>query len=462
MKEISESVIIKNFFVIAGLLSIFLIINGCSGNSDSPADKNASGTLKMYMYSYDEAIQPAISRFNDFSSIKINADVVNGSSQAELEEYRNKITTSILAGEGPDIIVDYPATFPSLWKMAQNGAFCDLNEYIDKDSGFKLSDYYSQPMEGGVINGKRYFMPVSFAIQLMWSTEGILNKYGININEDNWTWEEFVKCFRKFSSANENRDDKYFAGATFGFESIILGCWPEFVDYSNKKTYFNSSAFMEMLEAYKAVYPKILPDSKLEMPELYFKFMKEESLIFVRQSSTLWSLWLHNTAVNKLLGSEMRVYPFPYGAGGTKINGQIYRFAAVNAASRYKEEAFEFVKLLLSEESQSKNEEEFSWLPVNKKAYERAKKKYAGTEGNDKSILNFSPEGSQQYTSVSLQDELLLKLDGYLNNMDRCSYIDNNILQIIKEEVQAYIAGRQDADQTARDIDNKSALYMEE
>lgn len=448
----------NKIYLILILLAILVNLIGCSYEKDS-VSSDGKKILQMYVYSHDIITLNAIGEFNKSSKITINPNLINDNNKNDIDNNIKKTSTSILAGEGPDIIIDYASVYPSLWKIVQNDVFCDLNEYIRKNKDFNLSEYNSKVIDCGVINDKRYFIPVTFSVPLIWSSDSLLHKNNIKINENKWSWEEYGKLCNKYIDINSNKE-KYFIGNSFSFQSIMESCWQNYVNYSKKESYFDTDEFVRLLKVYKSTYLSILPDTKLKAPELFFEFLKNNSLLLVNCDISVYYMWINNTAVNKILESDMSCFPYPTESLTQQPSAHVKKFIAINKSCKYKDEAFEFIKLIISEKYQNSGKDIFG-LPVNIKAYRDIINECAGENGSDKSIANFS-SGQIPYTSLPLSEKTLNRFDSLINSIEDCAYVDNNIMGIIDEEVAAYLAGRQNEVQTAKSINDRVQIYMNE
>jgi multiple sugar transport system substrate-binding protein len=449
----------NKIYLILILLAILVNLIGCSNEKDSVSSSDGKKILQMYVYSHDIITLNAIGEFNKSSKITINPNLINDNNKNDIDNNIKKTSTSILAGEGPDIIIDYASVYPSLWKIVQNDVFCDLNEYIRKNKDFNLSEYNSKVIDCGVINDKRYFIPVTFSVPLIWSSDSLLHKNNIKINENKWSWEEYGKLCNKYIDINSNKE-KYFIGNSFSFQSIMESCWQNYVNYSKKESYFDTDEFVRLLKVYKSTYLSILPDTKLKAPELFFEFLKNNSLLLVNCDISVYYMWINNTAVNKILESDMSCFPYPTESLTQQPSAHVKKFIAINKSCKYKDEAFEFIKLIISEKYQNSGKDIFG-LPVNIKAYRDIINECAGENGSDKSIANFS-SGQIPYTSLPLSEKTLNRFDSLINSIEDCAYVDNNIMGIIDEEVAAYLAGRQNEVQTAKSINDRVQIYMNE
>ncbi len=118
-----KNIIKKTVFV---LLMSFIVISLCSCSNDSNADANIVESMKIYIFRNDKFLENAIWQYNSMYPGKkivfINID--------SLDEYRSRISSEIMAGEGPDIIYFDSYTIKNLYKIFQTGAFYDLPPFF--------------------------------------------------------------------------------------------------------------------------------------------------------------------------------------------------------------------------------------------------------------------------------------------------------------------------------------------
>lgn len=448
-------------YIILFLLIYGITINaGCLRDSTSVNEGPNQDKLRINIFNDDYVAISAISEFNKSSKIKIIPTMIDIKSQNDIANYKTRLTTEILAGQGPDIIYDFPESFPSLWKIINSGAFYDLNKIIDNDKEFNLSEYNKEVLECGVINGKRYFIPIYFKIPVIWSASSILRNNKLMINDNGWNWDDFKVLSMKYAD-KQNIGNKYFIGNSFDFESIIKNCWTDYINYPEKEVNFDSEEFVKLLNNYKSIYQYILPDSKLKAPDIFFEFLKNDSLALVNGDNSIAYLWICSSWVNRVLDADMSCFLYPDKRNINEINAQVTKFAVINNNCKNKKEAFNFIKLLLSEKYQN-NETGTKWAPVNIKAYTSIQNQYSGDSANNKQTANFLVNENTPYLSVALSNNTINKLNLYYKNIGQCSYVDTNILNIINQEVEAFLVGKHNAPQTAKIINDKVQLYMNE
>lgn len=448
----------RKFIKILILMCVLLpvISSGCSKDEKASSSSNTQNTLNMYVNYYDKRTLAAIKEFNSTNVVQIHPSIVNND-QIKDDEYLKKLTTSILAGEGPDILLDSPYGFPSLNKIVQNKVFCDLTPYISDDKEFDISNFYTKVLDCGVIDEERYYIPLNFQVPCIWSTTNLLEKNNIMIDGGKWTLNDLKEINTKYIKKQNTK--KYLTTADFQY--IMASCWNDYINTSQKQAKFDSEAFIRLLDAYKSIYPSILDRSKLKEPESYFEYMKSDSLLFADIDLSSLNVWMINTAANKILNSQIELFLYPGISGENHPSAFVYEFVAINNSCSNKKGAFEFLKLLLSEKYQN-FDSYATCMPVNKKAYKSFALKYCGDSGNNKPIYNYLPLNSTPYTSISLSNSLIKQIDAYFEDIDSCYYIDGNILEMISEEVDLFIQEKQTSSQTAKSINNRVNLYLNE
>ena len=77
------------------------------------------------------------------------------------DEFQALIRTEIPAGKGPDLLLFASPDIPDVYKTAAAGLFTDLNLYFAKDGEIDLSDFITPVMDGALLNGQRFFAPLS-------------------------------------------------------------------------------------------------------------------------------------------------------------------------------------------------------------------------------------------------------------------------------------------------------------
>ena len=97
------------------------------------------------------------------------------------EAFFKRISAEVMSGSGPDVIILGQRGMNGN-KMMRSGAFADLNEFIENDPDFDLSKYNGKILEAGQVEGKQYIMPLTYTIPLVLTTQEMLDKTGFDIS----------------------------------------------------------------------------------------------------------------------------------------------------------------------------------------------------------------------------------------------------------------------------------------
>ncbi len=96
------------------------------------------------------------------------------------EQYGKRMSTELLAGEGPDVVFLDAQYFDNIDKLAASGYFADLNPFLEADPDFDADSYYQPLFDAGLVDGKRAFVPHRFRVYSYVSSEERLRAVGID------------------------------------------------------------------------------------------------------------------------------------------------------------------------------------------------------------------------------------------------------------------------------------------
>lgn len=454
-------VLLALIFVIALMLSTV----SCaleSGNTQN-TDKNATGnksvsnrkSLQIYVYNGDDFLMRAIGEYNSqYTDVPI--EIVEFQT-SEIEKCRNQISVSLLAGGGPDILYFYDDLYPFKYKIMKNKILCNLDEIIMQDSEFNLDEYNKKIIDGVIFEGKRYFIPLGYTLPLLWTTEDILQNNSININGSEWTWKNAGKIVNEYLEKND-KGKKYFFAYYFELRRILRSCTPNLIDYTKKKTYFDTPEFIELLKVFREIKPSICTEEDMiKYNGQYTTLIKNNDLIMVNGSFTLSGnkLWLNNSIITSLLESKMELFPYPSYTAGKRVSVELDCLIGINSACKYKKEAFRLIKIALSKDFLMS----FEYYPLlNDQVFEEYTAKYSSANEAGKEL--HSPIGD--YVSVSLPASLIKEYKNIIENMGDSYLMDDGVLDIIENEMQQYFDNKVSAEKAAKNIDAKVMLYLNE
>ncbi len=431
------------------IVSIFVLFGvSCS----SQPDKDTGGeniqtgsetpTISIYlMKNHSMLIEDALWNYDGVS--------IKARYFTELNEYYDKLPVELLAGEGPDIINTY--LFPtSVQKLFSSEILTDLNGLIDEYKDFNLADYNKVILDSGVSGGKRYLIPTNFIVPFFYTTKSIMGKNGIDADIDNWTWDTMVQIADDFRKQNISTDKYLFQseiGPIASFMDLLSASGFKFIDYENRKSYFNSPEFIEFLEAFKEkIYPVLSPENISAGVTSEYDLLKEERVVMLYQFifGSPEQLSIQNRNFQSKFDEDMVILPIPSYKGGSGLVAQPQEAIGINAKCKYKKAAFEFIKRLLSKEHHIQHYSFINKITVNNDALLEEKNHY-------------SQEGI-----VFLPENLLKSFDSIMANINKCDFRDSGYIRIFKNEIADYLNGKKTAEQTSKTINDKAVIYLNE
>ncbi len=427
------------------LLMVFsTIVMSCSQETNS---RNTSvSNLTIHLMESDKVLLDAMDKLNKKNqNVKIDATVFT-----DIEEYKYKNTTGLLSGDGPDIIVNRLEALNNINRVASSGVFCDINQLIIKDKDFKLSDYNEKILDYGVYRGKRYLIPINYISSGMVTTQEILDKNAISFHEADLTWQDLAAVIKNFMSANKSQD-KYFINY-MSFTQLLGSSGNMFIDYENKKSTYESKDFIELLNLYKDIYPAICPSSissKYSSSEL----LNNGTVVMasIAEICSPYNLTATNAEINRLLKQKTRIYGFPTWDKEDNTTVWPYYLLGINQKCKNSMEAFKYIKLLLSDEYQKQTGKygfDLTWYtPVRESAYKLDKE----------SCLK-----GTVYGNVPLPNYLAQEMERIRGNIGVGKLYESEVYEIIEKELPAFLNGSKSAIETAKIINQKITIYLNE
>ena len=468
---------LKKAALLACLFATILLPTACSANnvSDKQPGDNQIPVLKVYYvekngYPMAQMETTTVNYMVNYpNNCRFERTVFKSD---QYEQYKSKLTTDLLTGEGPDIIFVDGETFPSIRKVMASGFFCDLNELIEKDKEFDLSDFNKTIMDSGVYKGKRYLIPWYYELPILMTVKSVTDENGISADKLN-SWDGFMEEVRKFAGLDE-KNAEYFLTGDLKFSNIVESCGNLFVDYDKKKTGFDSNEFIQLLEMYKELHSVQCPEEIFKNRKTIMGFGSLEGPASIFRASKNYCnpfpFWMANSEALYLYKEELSIYLFPSFRQKVGINAVPVCFLAVNSKCKNKPAAFDFIKYALSEREQSMWEYEDGTMhvtrgfPVNDKALDISLELFYRDQQLRKLSILGIPSMDQTFTipdsSISREQAGIIK--NMADSVGSSYIIDKTILDMLDQEIQDFLNGRRTAKQTARIMDNKATLFLNE
>lgn len=439
----------KNKIAIILTLQFIITVFAFSGCGESTASSNSSKLT--YCAYYEDAICDIIKRYNKYCTKHYDEsyqiEIVEFESQ---EEMKLKMSTEIMAGEGPDIFsLSQKLPFE---KLTDSKTIADVNELISEfsyDIGIDNCD--SKIMDAGVIDGKRYFIPLFYSPDVFITTEETLNKYNLTSSEFSFKAlsEELLKNKKEYSLFGDDN--------TAFFYSFL----DQYIDFNSGNTEFNSDKFSEDLDS---IYSLIKNDTTDENVYyfLYENINNGASILYKEMPA--FSRIVRTYSCLKYLGSTP-VFVNNYNMDDDSISASVDVGIAVNDNCKNKEKLLPFIKYCLSCNVQKNMSEERMYLPVNSDAMEKC------IDSIDEAIDfgDLIVSDKEKAIVETAQSAAIRDYKYIINNITKCNLYGFNYLSdtyfnssVISDIVDKYLNGDISNEKFIRQLTAATEIYLKE
>ncbi len=446
-----------------GLTIMTGVFSACSSSNDSNKESAQDKTSKLVLYGgpyVNNALKAAVKIFESkYPEVDVDYREFGelGDSEAQTN-YLEALKYDLSSGNGPDLIFGNTFEFEDIYGMMDSGTFADINTYLENDEEFKSDLYNEDVINSGLYNGKRYYIPISYNVLSLVSTQEALDHAGFKF-DSNSDFSGFSSQMSEFISKNTNSSDELlFSTYQLGMAAFSPWNGVDAIDYENKKILTDSEEFKASMELYKTYYKM---DNR---GEEYLTASTGDGAKLIRNNK---ALFYYNTSqlsgvletYSALLDDQTPVlYNFP--SFDNKTVAEPEYIAAIRNGSPNQANAYEFMKILLSEEYQTKYAinylDNFNLnVPVLKSALKAGIEKWL----NDH-VGGGTPDGSIKFAALS-DEEIQLFVDTF-GDIDYCTIINGKVRGFVWEAMEPYFKGEKAYDECLKNLNNKLELYINE
>ena len=388
------------------------------------------------------------------------ADVGEGFAKAEASA-ADKVLLDMKSGYGPDLLLNCA----EFGQFNNEDILVDLNTYIDGEKGINRADYFDNVFRSFEANGKLYQMPVFYSMIGFNADPKVLG------NVDSWNLSEFEQKLDSLGSeiyptVGHFMDLKYVntsQGLLYGFLCTDMD---HYVDYSKRECYFDSDDFRKTLELSKKYGTRISDERLFELYEEYdvWDNHRQESLLMQAGVCALSTVYCANlesfSEYADLCGNNVLFIGWP-----TADRSGMTAFAdvsiGISAFSDCKDEAWDFISFMISEEGQMiEVENRVQCFYINREA-EDADMKLCIEEYNEK--LEFYKDDPEMMSIYApLDDQMAQRLLDVLGKINASISKNPTITNIVLEESEAYFSGSQTAENVSKSIQNRITTLLQE
>lgn len=419
-----------------------------------PVEQTNEG-LTIFYTDYNEVeakiLDAAISQFNQLHpDTPVTADkyFTDGLYTSHQDGY-TKMITEVMAGDGPDLFL-YDFLTMDVEKMARRGVFADLEPYFEADN-FDWSGYNQAVMDGGVWNGHRLIVPLSYMLPMLYTSQTALEETGFSVESCD-TFDGFLDEVEKMASDPEQTREIFRDKDTFWPFPYYAGL--PYVDYDRQTTDLSFPELELGASIYKNLKGVLEPNFSDGNSLAGAADIRDGKCLWICPDFPLDGFLLAAGGINKFDDAVM--LPIRDTQGG--IQARITSAIAVRNSSSNLQIAYEFIKFLLSEEFQMDTWgyrwQNFSVLDAANEEYYRK----CVIESRSSKISPSNPYGFEG--NIVLPQEDYDELASYMDEVSGAFFYtkETNFLRNIGD----YISGEASYEEAAQAAERQLNIYLSE
>lgn len=356
----------KQTAAVAAATVMTLSLAGCGGSGGEEQAKSEDGKT-IVKFSFDQGVgeptQKIVDKFNESrDKIQVETVILPQDANAVHDDFVNKLASGDTSVDVMGLDVVYIAEFASA------GWLADLSEYVDSD----MTDAMIEgTVEAATYDGKLVAAPWFTNSSVMFYRKDVLEELKADVPT---TWDGWIELADKAVGIN---GVEYGADFQAAQSEALVTNWVEYVwgnggDILDEdgKPVINSSENIEATEIMKKLVDEYAPEGVTTYTETESEqVFKEGKCLFIRDWSGFWSSGQgEDSKVTGLIGATS----LPTGPSGTKSHtclGGLDLVVNNNISDEQKAAAGEFIKFMVSEETQKEMTLISSQPPVIKSVY---------------------------------------------------------------------------------------------
>lgn len=389
-------------------------------------------TVLVYGTVYlSEAMKERIVSFN-----KTNPDYYISIKEYEgknISDMRLQMQAAVTSGNGPDILDLYTYCVENYISYAEKGYLEDLEPYLlredfSDDIIWAVQDLYR--VRGKICMAVPHFTMQGLAINPKYAAE-----------TGSWNFEAFAEM-----ADLAGGELHIITGGTAGsiLAELFQGMQEEFINWDEKRAYFDTPEFVSLLELCRKCGKKSLVKSGASYDRLEFA----DKVMLMPLSVFDPGRYLE---VHACYGEDAVLFGYPAMDGQVLLVNNAVDACGICSKSKNKEGAWEFLRTLFSEDYQRQiTGQRPAWAVRESCWYEMWDRHQSGIFING------------VYAAPATEEEIERFADMILNGDITADLMNNMIAKLVLEEADAYFEGDRTAEETAGNIQNRVQLMLGE
>ena len=393
-----------------------------------------------------------------------NQDLSMGFDKAEANA-ADELLLAMKSGEGPDVVLNCA----EYGQFNSDSILVDLNTYMDGNAGIDRSLYYDNIFRAFEADGKLFQLPVTVS---MVGFNGDKKVLGDIEQWDLKLFEQKIDALGNsvYPAAGHFLDDKYVYESSGLFHGFLYCDMAHYVDYSKREAYFDSDDFRKVLELSKKYGGRISGDKLSSLNEQYDDMLgdhRQESLMMQDGVVALSTMYVANlrdfAAYSDLCGGDPLFIGWPT-SKDSGMTAVATISVGMSAFSECKDEAWDFIRFLLSPEAQNiLVESDVPDIFVCRECEEADMKKQIETyQKKMKRITEYTDDPAMIKAQSVIDEQTAKRFTSIIERIHSSVNTNPKILEIVLEEAAGYFEGQKSADEVCKSIQNRITMYLAE
>lgn len=301
--------------------------------------------LTVYIGYNDKPLEYAVdiykARYPEVNVTVINTGVMDPEAQGN---YEQQLAVDLMAGKGADVFI-----LQSYWdidKMVTNGAFADLETFYQEDQVLDKASFNRVVMDACVYDGKRFAIPMEYSFPILLTSASTLEETQFNLDNCK-NFEGFLAETQKYYA--DGRDDRLLFRMDITARDCLFLSGYSFVNVIEKRSDITTDEFSRFYHWYKEI---------VEKGTYNYEFGDAFGAAAVRDKKCIFDNTLDYSSFDDVINqvrfldtTDHAVLTPLYNKDGG-ITATVSRAVGVRANSANKQNAWNFIQILFSEEVQ--------------------------------------------------------------------------------------------------------------
>lgn len=335
-----ESMVNKKRVILLLIVSILSLLSACNTKQEQ-----TNKDLTVYIGYNDKPLEYAVDIYRE-KYPEVNVTVINtGTMVPEAQaDYEQQLAVDLMAGKGADVF-----TLQSYWdidKMIKVGAFADLEAFYQEDQALDKASFNRVVMDSCVYDGKRFAIPMEYSFPVLLTSATTLEETQFNLDNCK-DFEGFIAETKKYYT--DGKDDRLLFRMDITARDCLFLSGYNFVNAVEKRSDIKSEEFHQFYDWYKEIVKK--GSSNYEFGDAF-------GAAAVRDKKCIFDNTLDYSSFDDVINqirflstTDQAVLTPLYNKDGG-ITATVSRAVGVRANSSNKQNAWNFILILFSEEVQ--------------------------------------------------------------------------------------------------------------